>query len=349
MHPSNYVSAIVKCNIANSYGDNHYSTKAYPSPILTDAEWELIFEVMQKQELPSGSGNANDKLYVFAEGQDKADIPYIYENRVTVVKHYYNRDLELYDLVTEKMITGAIPSSVILGLNSLVNSLEKMGTMETSLEEIDFVDRMEKCIVKDKKGFIIDPKEQRENLDRYYLNDKTSTYTIYYDAKTMQPLFNIKDGYFDPDQTPFKLRQGTIYYKWTRVVNNPIFKNTTLGQNLVIDSDTFPEHYRIIGETYTKDQKTHKEQRCQFTIHRAAISTDTEIELEADGDPTVFSMDIDVLSTEDEKMIELKFFDVEEDLFESGTRVKPQKIGYSYTPVDITYVQEVEQPNTEIY
>ena len=45
---SDYTSAVVKCNIANKYGDLNYSTKAYPSPALTDNEWEIIFEQADK-------------------------------------------------------------------------------------------------------------------------------------------------------------------------------------------------------------------------------------------------------------------------------------------------------------
>ena len=45
---SDYTSAIVKCNIANKYGEQHFSTKAYPSPVLTDDEWELVFDSAQR-------------------------------------------------------------------------------------------------------------------------------------------------------------------------------------------------------------------------------------------------------------------------------------------------------------
>lgn len=41
---SPYTSAIVKLNMANKYGKLNYSTKAYPSPALTDEEWNLVFK-----------------------------------------------------------------------------------------------------------------------------------------------------------------------------------------------------------------------------------------------------------------------------------------------------------------
>jgi len=46
---SKYTSAITKINIANKYGKLHYSIKAYPSPALTDEEWEVIYQACDKE------------------------------------------------------------------------------------------------------------------------------------------------------------------------------------------------------------------------------------------------------------------------------------------------------------
>ena len=59
-----YTSAIVKCNMANKYGLLNYSVKAYPSPALTDEEWNIIFEVMEELNIDSGSGNDNPNKYI---------------------------------------------------------------------------------------------------------------------------------------------------------------------------------------------------------------------------------------------------------------------------------------------
>lgn len=40
---SPWTSAIAKLNVANKYGQKHYSTKAYPSPELTEGEWEIVY------------------------------------------------------------------------------------------------------------------------------------------------------------------------------------------------------------------------------------------------------------------------------------------------------------------
>ena len=156
-------------------------------------------------------------------------------------------------------------------------------------------------------------------------------------------------GYFE-GQDKFKIKHGTIYYKWTRTVK---YKEDNddgiLGRVFTIDSDTFPADYKIVGETYIRNQKTLKDQRYQFTIYRANVSSDTSITLQAEGDPTTFSMSIDVLSPENDVQMELKQLDVEEDKWEGGTRIVPQKAKYSYTPAYIDYNIVIPDDNNEIY
>ena len=117
----------------------------------------------------------------------------------------------------------------------------------------------------------------------------------------------------------------------------------------MIDAETFPDDYKIVGETYIREQKTGKDQRYQFVIHRANVSSDTSITLQADGDPTTFSMQIDVLTPPNDIQMELKQYNVEDDLLEGGTRIVPQRSRYTYTPTNIDMVESINVPNNEIY
>ena len=60
-------------------------------------------------------------------------------------------------------------------------------------------------------------------------------------------------------------------------------------------------------------------------------------------------MDIDVLNPKSNIMIQLVEFDVEEDKWEGGTRIVPQKAKYSYTPAYIDYNIVIPDDNNEIY
>ena len=105
-----------------------------------------------------------------------------------------------------------------------------------------------------------------------------------------------------------------------------------------------------MGETYIRNQKTGKDQRMQFIIYKANVSSDTSITLEAEGDPTTFSMSVDVLVPPNDLMMELKEYDVEDDILKGGTRIVPQRASYTYTPAFIEpYEQQTDIKNAEIY
>ena len=367
---SDYTSAIVKCNMANKYGELHYSIKAYPSPALTDNEWEIVFDQAEKLSIDSGSGNTSPRRYKYTNDPteiggitaDGAVSKFVAENRQSLITKYFKRSW-----LPEK--EQAIPQSVINSIIEEIDKLEKIGYMDTDIHETEVIDRMEKCIVKDRKGLKISTLKQKENLLRYYKDDRSSSYTIYYDAKTMLPLLQIADNgsilgwdgdepegedengnKINPEKEEFRIKMGTVYYKWTRTVKyKESDDDAILGRTLVIDAETFPDTYKIVGETYIRNQKTGKDQRYQFIIHKANVSSDTSVTLEAEGDPTTFSMQVDVLTPPNDIMMELKQYDVEEDILEGGTRIVPQKSKYTYTPTNVEFIQEIAEKNEEIY
>lgn len=311
----------------------------------------------------------------------------------------------------------AMPQRVIEEIIKEIDSIRKIGHFTNDLYDSQYIDRFEQCFVSQRDGFEIDAEQQRRNIARYYQNDFSGNYTIYYDAKTMLPLFgstnnngdfNIQehddgavkvvpktcgrptneeimqaiindirrtygqteDGvpnreldkilsfswvnndyyvfYSLKNPNKFRLKHGTVYYKWTRTVDNSDNIFTAIGTDLIINNDTFSDEYRIVGETYIREQKTGKDQRYQFVIKRAKVSPSTNIELKADGNPTTFSMDVNVLMPKDKVMMELRQYNVEEDKLEGGFRIIPQSKKYSYTPTNQEYADSVID-NNEIY
>lgn len=364
---SPYTSAIVKCNMANKYGELHYSTKAYPSPALTDEEWRIVFSAAQDigYEVTLSDGSTTSSEY----GMDTKEKQFLDEQPVNAAEsrnillyQYFNRTKTGMTEGLEKEHPIAIPQEIVNQILTYITELKDVGYMDTEIYNIEVIDRWEKCIVKKKEGQEISLYEQKKNLGRYYRDDRTSSYTIFYDAKTMLPLLPVKDGKIQEvngvdftgadaeNKGVFKIKMGTIYYKWTRTVKYKESEDDAiLGRTFVIDADTFPDNYRIVGETYIRNQKTGKDQRYQFTIFRANVSTDTNITLEAEGDPTTFSMSVDVLVPPNDIMMELKQYDVEDDLLEGGTRIVPTKSTYSYTPYDIDMSTKTVDDNLEIY
>ena len=80
----------------------------------------------------------------------------------------------------------AMPKKVIDYILEEVTNFDKLGKYENDLYEINEVNNFEKCVVKNPHGLKIDLLEQMQNIKKYYTNEK-STFTIFYDAKTMQP------------------------------------------------------------------------------------------------------------------------------------------------------------------
>lgn len=91
---SPWTSAIAKLMVANKYGRNSYSTKAYPSPQLTDEEWEIVFRCAQKAIFDprpiEDDTVANPTKYLYSENEE--DNKTVAENRWLLQKHYMQRD-----------------------------------------------------------------------------------------------------------------------------------------------------------------------------------------------------------------------------------------------------------------
>ena len=331
---SPYLSIIAKSNVANKYGKLHYSIKAYPSPELTEEEWDIIYRCAEAIEW---IGRYSNYRFVYKDSSDQNRG--VAENRFGLRHDYVNR-------LREDEAHKAMPQEIIDKVLEEIDSLKKIGYFQDDLYEAQSIDRMEKCIVTSREGFTIDPIKQKEALKKHY-DDVQESYTIYYDPKTMMPFFGL-DSEIKFTNEKFTLKYGTVYFKFTRTVTKLRDPDTMLGIDLKINAEVFPAEYKVVGETFIREQKTGKDQRYQFVIKRAKISPSTNIELKADGGPTTFSMDIDVLMPKDKHMFELRQFDVEEDKREGGTKIVPQQRRHSYTKINPTYANQIIE-NNEIY
>ena len=70
--------------------------------------------------------------------------------------------------------------------------------------------------------------------------------------------------------------------------------NNATDTSVTIGADTYPGFYEIIGTTYAKGTNG-TEKLFKFTIHKAKVSSNVTLTMEAEGDPTVFDMTVTVL------------------------------------------------------
>lgn len=350
-----HMSLIMKLNIANKYGRKHYHPIAKPSPKLTQDEENLLFAAaqavgMQVQHYIS----TNATKYVFSgDSEGMYSDEYVAQNRKILLENYYKRcQVDYSDTSTNILFqipleNLAMTENVIEYLINDIESLKQINGFHNDIYKPQVIDRMEKCIVKNRGGLTIYAEEQKKNLMRFYADDKSSSFLIYYDPKTMQPFFSL-NGSLDFNADSFTLKQGTMYYKFSRTIDLIEVPDLILGTELTINPETFPGEYKIVGETYVRSREDGKDHRMQLILNRVAISPTTNIELKADGGPTVFSLDITVLKPNKEDMVVLRQYYVEDDEFHGGTRIVPQNSRHTYTPVFNDTVDEVES-NDEFY
>lgn len=210
-----------------------------------------------------------------------------------------------------KLITWDYGKEITLSIEDALYTPASMATIwggetgKSGVKEANVIDRFEKITAK--RNFIV-PAGNSEGAPS---EGNITAQAVYYDPKTMEPF---QDG------TP--IAEGEVVYKLTRSV---AYDNNSLGKVIEISADKFPGTYRVVGETLVRDKATGEDQRFQFIIPEAKMSSaDTSITLEADGDPVVFSFTMDVLRPENGVMMKFVQFDVVENTEENdgSTMVK---------------------------
>lgn len=94
--------------------------------------------------------------------------------------------------------------------------------------------------------------------------------------------------------------EGTAYAYVTGEVS------ITNALKIDVSANGFPGTYYITGDTYARSETTGKDEFFQFIIPKAKVLAESNtITLEAEGDPTVFSMSLKVLRPKDGVMMKL--------------------------------------------
>lgn len=194
---------------------------------------------------------------------------------------------------------------------NVVPPQEVIYQIDHDLDDVFYIDRIEKCRATSR--FCIDTDVNLKHGQYRYMEKYAETeLVVYIDPKTMQPYEPNSFEYYrmNGQRITGNLRvfkQYEIYYKWTRT---KAVENQTLGKQIIIDATHFPGTYRLVGETYARSRKTGKDQRYQFEIPLCKMGTDNNLTLQADGDPTTFTMTLTALRRFDGVMMKLTSYDV---------------------------------------
>lgn len=206
----------------------------------------------------------------------------------------YNKEITLH--IEDALFT---PASMSATFGAYEGNDFRKGVKETNV-----LDRTEKCIAK--RSFIVPAGNSNGTPSGA---DKTAQ-AVYYDLNTMEPY---QDG------TP--IAEGETFLKWTRSI---AYEGGSLGKTIEISADKFPGTYKIVCDTFVRSKDTGADERFQIIINQAKMGSEQSIELSADGEPAVFSMDMTVLRPEDGVMVQFVQYDVIENTEENdgSTMVK---------------------------
>ena len=75
---------------------------------------------------------------------------------------------------------------------------------------------------------------------------------------------------------------------------------------ITINANTFPGTYWVEGTTFARDEVTGEDEVFTFIIYKAKIQSEVTLTMEAEGDPTVFDINLKVLRDTDGNMMTLK-------------------------------------------
>lgn len=107
------------------------------------------------------------------------------------------------------------------------------------------------------------------------------------------------------------IKKGEIYFI--------TFDIEVAASTVTISSDTFPGTYYVVGDTFARSEASSKDEFFQFVIPKAKVTSENTITLEAEGDPSVFSMNLSVLRPQNNEMMKL----IKYNLKEATTPVTP--------------------------
>lgn len=183
-------------------------------------------------------------------------------------------------------------------------------SIDTAFEDVYLHERIEQHVAN--RTFCIDTDENMKHSQYRYLEKYSETpLTVFIDPKTMQPFLpNAAEFYRQNGQRITGnlaiIQKGKIYLKWTR---ERAKENTSLGKQLIIDPVHFPGCYRLVGETVIRD-RFGEDKPYQFEIPLCKLSATNRLLLQADGEPTTFTMKLTALRRNDGVMMKLTSYDL---------------------------------------
>lgn len=100
------------------------------------------------------------------------------------------------------------------------------------------------------------------------------------------------------------------------------------GAVIEVSANSFPGTYYVVGDTFARSETSGVDEMFQFIIPKAKVTSENTITLEAEGDPSVFNMNLKVLRPADGVMMRLVKYELGD-----GTTVENEALGLVHNHV----------------
>ena len=189
--------------------------------------------------------------------------------------------------------------------------------IDHGIKNANKLDRMEWAVAS--RDFVIDADVNLEMYNNSQLSDYDNiNLKFYLDPFTMKPFQQNCTEFTRANGTTItgsfaRIKKGSVYYKWTRDVNN----NYSLGKQIIVDADHYPGFFKLVGETYSRRRDDGIDERLQFEIPLCKMSAKASLQLQAEGDPTVYDFSLQVMKPKCGPMMKLTQYKVKKDIITS--------------------------------
>ncbi|MBP5773852.1 MAG: hypothetical protein J6W35_07250 [Eubacterium sp.] len=193
---------------------------------------------------------------------------------------------------------------------NITSPQETIYKLETGYDDAFYIEECEEFVAK--QDFCIDTDINMLHGQYRYLDKYSQTpLKVYLNPKTMQPYIpNAFEFYRRNGQRVTGnlaiIKGGERYYKWERFKAK---EHKSLGKRLIIDSKHYPGYFKFVGQTFMRDRYG-EDIKYQIEIPLCKLSVTNKLNLNASGDPTVFSMKLNALRPKNGRMIILTAYDV---------------------------------------
>ena len=119
----------------------------------------------------------------------------------------------------------------------------------------------------------------------------------YVNPRTMQPY---SDDYWFHQGDPYYVKSLTLAQDGKKIKGNQI----------IVKADEWPGMYMVVGETYIKNRDTGENEHLQLKFPQCKVKADQTLTLSADGDPTTFTLNLEVAKPRNGHMMEITAYEI---------------------------------------